>query len=109
MNRFLSAPFAQYRNGEMRTEATLALTRIGFALAAHQREHGRYPQTLTELAPAILSEVPGDPCSGEEFVYRPADDGFLLYSVGINLKDDGGAGYDDEPPRDDLVLRVSGE
>ncbi|MFO1093257.1 MAG: hypothetical protein U0992_08070 [Planctomycetaceae bacterium] len=107
--RLIRPAVEQFRNAEMRTDASLQLTRIGFALAAHQREHGAYPASLSELAPGILAEVPVDPCGGGAYIYKPADGGFLLYSVGANLQDDGGRSFDDNPKGDDLVLRVGGE
>jgi hypothetical protein len=32
--------------------------------------------------------------------------GYLLYSVGVNGKDDGGRQFDDDPPGDDLSVRM---
>jgi hypothetical protein len=32
--------------------------------------------------------------------------GYLLYSVGVNRKDEGGRGYEDDPPGDDLTVRM---
>ena len=107
--RLLGGPLEQYRNGEMLAESSLELTRIGFALTAYHREHGAYPQTLAELAPGILAESTLDPCSGKEFVYRTTARGFVLYSVGTNLTDDGGTGHEDRPRGDDVVLRVGVE
>lgn len=44
--------------------------------------------------PATLDAVPGDfkidPFSGQPFVYKLTDDGFTLYSLGIDRDDDGG-------------------
>ena len=39
-------------------------------------------------------------------IYRPTDTGYLLYSVGINGKDDDGRGHLDDPVGDDLVVRM---
>ena len=33
-----------------------------------------------------------DPFSGRPFIYRPKGDGFLIYSLGRNRRDDGGVG-----------------
>lgn len=99
----LMAPAMQRtRSAEASAEARIELTRLGFALAVNQRENGSYPKTLAELAPAILPEVPLDSCSGEDFIYRRTEDGFVLYSVGFNLTDDGGV----DDPEIDIVLRV---
>jgi hypothetical protein len=79
---------------------------VAYALAWYQRTQGRYPDSLAKLAPNYLTAVPGDLFSGRELVYRPAADGFLLYSVGVNGADDGGRGYDAQPPGDDIVVRI---
>lgn len=79
---------------------------LAFALARYQRDHSRYPKTLDALAPKFLPTIPRDLFSGKPLVYRPAADGYVLYSVGVNGKDDGGHGYADGPPADDLVIRM---
>ncbi|MBX3385057.1 MAG: hypothetical protein KF768_00640 [Phycisphaeraceae bacterium] len=70
---------------------------IMLALESHRLEHGRYPDELTQLAPAFLTEVPIDPYSGKPFRYRlldpqadPHGRGYLLWSVGFDGTDDGG-------------------
>jgi hypothetical protein len=79
---------------------------VAFALAAFQRDHQRYPQKLADLAPRYLAEVPSDIFSGKELIYRPSRQGYLLYSVGVNGKDDGGRWLDDDPPGDDPRVRM---
>jgi len=39
-------------------------------------------------------------------IYRLEDAGYLLYSIGPDGNDDGGRGYDDEPPGDDIAVRM---
>lgn len=79
---------------------------LAFALAAYRQDHGVYPRTLDALAPSYLARVPADLFSGQPLVYRPPADGYLLYSVGINGKDEEGRSYEDEPPGDDLTVRM---
>jgi aminoglycoside phosphotransferase (APT) family kinase protein len=79
---------------------------LAFALAWYQREQGHYPQTLDALAPKYLRRVPQDLFSGKALVYRPAANGYLLCSVGPNGKDDEGRGPNDNPPGDDLSIRM---
>ncbi len=79
---------------------------LAFALAAYQRDNGRYPAQLRELAPRYLKKIPTDLFSGEALIYRPHEKGYLLYSVGVNGIDDGGHGYGDQPRGDDLCVRV---
>jgi hypothetical protein len=79
---------------------------LAFALAACQRDKGTYPAKLDALAPAYLAKIPHDLFSGKAMIYRPAEKGYLLYSVGVNGVDDGGRSSDDDPPGDDLVVRM---
>lgn len=80
-------------------------TAVAVALARHKTDRGGYPKELAELAPKYLARVPGDQFSGAPLLYRPGG-GYVLYSVGMNGKDDGGRGYGDDPPADDLVIRM---
>ena len=79
---------------------------IAFALAGYQRDIGSYPPRLDALTPKYLKEIPLDLFTGRPLIYQPAKNGYLLYSVGVNGKDDGGQGYNDNPPGDDLVVRM---
>lgn len=85
------------------------LVQLGFALAAYRVGFGEYPATLDALVPKYCSEVPPDRFSGKPLHYVRQADGFLLYSVGKNAKDDGGRGGNFQPPGDDIVLRIPGE
>jgi hypothetical protein len=79
---------------------------IAFALSAYRQDQGHYPATLADLAPKYLPEIADDLFSGKPLIYRPAADGFLLYSVGVNGKDDDGRSPESEPRGDDLSVRV---
>lgn len=79
---------------------------VAFALAWYQRDNGHYPKELAALGPKYLSEVPLDLCSGKPLKYEATQDGYLLYSVGVNGEDEGGHGPRDEPPGDDIVVRM---
>ncbi|MBX3400600.1 MAG: hypothetical protein KF873_17835 [Gemmataceae bacterium] len=81
--------------------------RLAFALAEYRLANGTYPQQLADLAPKYIAAIPADLFNGKPLVYKPAKDGYLLYSVGANGKDDGGKTYGDEPYGcDDLVVRM---
>ncbi len=71
-------------------QANARITRTGLALLRHKAALGAYPAALAEIDPQFLSEIPLDPFTGQPLVYRPEGDGFLLYSFGENLADDGG-------------------
>lgn len=96
---------------ETRAIARERVLLAGFALAAFRGEHGAYPELLAELVPSVLAEVPLDPCSGKDLVYRRTADGFVLYSVGDDMQDNGGTPLDSRQGNQpfDIVLRVGSE
>jgi hypothetical protein len=79
---------------------------LAFALARYQREHGHYPRNLAALAPKYVAEVPLDLFSGKALIYRTTEKGYLLYSVGVNGKDDGGREEGDDSQGDDITVRM---
>ncbi len=61
------------------------------AIIRYEKEKGRYPAGLDELVEAdYLKKLPMDPYSDAPLIYRRTDGGFLLYSFGMDLTDDGG-------------------
>jgi type II secretory pathway pseudopilin PulG len=89
-----------------RIEQTQQNLHLAFALAAYRADKGSYPEKLEALTPAYLPRVPDDLFSGGALIYQPTKDGFLLYSVGVNGRDEQGLGYEDEPRGDDLNVRI---
>jgi hypothetical protein len=71
------------------------------AVMHYADDKGVYPPTLDALATGgYVKSLPMDPYSGRAFGYRRTENGFLLYSVGDDLKDDGGKpglGRDGQP------------
>jgi hypothetical protein len=72
-----------------RAQVRIAATQALLGLRAHQLERGRLPDSLAELVPDYLDEVPRDPFDGAPLRYLPEQR--LLYSVGADLLDEGGA------------------
>jgi hypothetical protein len=70
--------------------ADLAEAQVFLALQAYRDRAGSYPKTLAEVKRTLGWKLPLDPFSGRELVYKPQAEGFLLYSVGPDMKDDGG-------------------
>ena len=69
------------------------MTLAAIAIQRYQLANHSLPATLSALVPAFLLAMPQDRMGGGEVHYRPLADGkFSLYSVGINITDDGGDG-----------------
>ena len=95
----------KYIEATDRTEQSQQNLLVAYALAAYRADKGSYPTRLDDLTPKYLTKVPSDVFSGKSLLYKPTKEGYLLYSVGINEKDDGGLSFDDEPRGDDLRIR----
>jgi len=75
---------------QARHEATLDLMQMGILVEQYKASTGTYPEDLDAIVPELGGSLPVDPFTGKAYQYQPSDDGFLLYSVGSNLTDDGG-------------------
>jgi hypothetical protein len=62
------------------------------AIKLYEKENGRPPRALSELKGDCLSELPKDPFSGRDYVYKVRGNDWIVYSVWNNLTDDGGIG-----------------
>ena len=62
---------------------------------------------IAPFVPLFCSDCrPGDLFSGQALIYKPAEKGYLFYSVGVNGKDDEGRWYNDKPSGDDPGVRM---
>lgn len=75
------------------------------AALAYKDRYGAYPASLGELRAKMGWKLRDDPFSGRDFIYKRQGKGFLLYSIGPNLKDDGGI----EPPKNDWHHQDEGD
>ena len=76
----------------VQVETTRRVVVTAIALKRFQLQHAKWPENLSGLVPQFLPAVPIDPLDGNPLRYRPNADGtILLYSVGEDGKDDGGA------------------
>ncbi len=67
------------------------------AVIRFKQSTGNCPENLEGLVVAgYLKKVPSDPFSDKPLVYKKTDGNFILYSVGLDFKDDGGKVYRDE-------------
>jgi hypothetical protein len=75
----------------MQAVATMDMARTACAIERYRMTKGKIPLKLEELVPTYLEQVPVDPVNGDPIHYIVKNDkDYLLYSVGLNEKDDGG-------------------
>ncbi|MBU0714285.1 MAG: hypothetical protein KJ964_02875 [Verrucomicrobia bacterium] len=71
-------------------DAAIDVARVGLGLKLFKQKNGAYPDLLDKLTPEFLESIPVDPFTGKALIYRKADAGFMLYSLGPNQQDDNG-------------------
>lgn len=70
------------------------------AAALYHRQHHKWPESLDQLVPEYLTEVPHDAFTGERLTYYRGTDFLLIYGFGYNRKDEMGL----DPNRDDAAI-----
>ncbi len=74
----------------LRGRAKFRLFIIELALESFKAQAGHYPDSLAALEPKLSDESHRDPFSGQGMIYQRQENGYRLYSVGPDRKDDGG-------------------
>ncbi len=82
--------YANYVKEELAIDAILSNTIVAIATERYRQEHLHWPTSLDELSPRYLKTLPLDPYTGEPLHLLRKGPALVIYSVGENLKDDGG-------------------
>jgi hypothetical protein len=77
--------------GDVRLVAEIRLLEAAIAVERYFQKTAAYPASLEALIPEFLPAPPIDPFSGKAFGWRISSEGPMLWSVGPNGKDEGGA------------------
>ncbi len=77
-----------------RLDAKNRLADLGVAATRYKLKHGKYPAQLTDMIPEFLPAVPTDPMTGKPMNMAATEDGLIIYSLGPDMKDDGGAEWE---------------
>ena len=104
---YLAAPaWVSTASQSAQTEAKIRQTILACALERYRQAHGNFPERLDQLD--VEPRFRRDPVTDGDMVYRLENGGYMIYSVGWNLKDDGGA-YDPKKKNDgDWPWRMPG-
>lgn len=80
------------RSYELNTKLTAQIRAARAAMAAERfrLDNGQFPTSLEQLVPSYLEKVPLDPFDQRPLRYRLTGERAVFYSVGEDLKDDGG-------------------
>lgn len=71
--------------------AVIRTLRTAVAIERYRRGHSeQLPASLSDLGPSYLQVVPVDPFTGQPLLYVRKPDGYVVYSAGVNRRDDNG-------------------
>ena len=89
-----SAPgriYAHHLKEDLLVDAVLSCTIVAIAVERFRQRYKRWPESLDELSPRFLKTLLLDPFTGEPLHLVRKGAALVIYSVGQNLTDDGGA------------------
>jgi len=93
------------------TGARSRVVRVAIALALYEAKTGTFPAKLADLAPRYVKALPKDLFTGKALLYSRQGKGCVVYSIGKNLRDDGGTDVnaedveEEEDLKDDIAVR----
>jgi hypothetical protein len=90
----LMPAFGRIMQIETRHLAHMLVTQTALAVERYRLTEGRLPQSLDNLVPDYIEVVPTDPFDGQSLKYRTLETGYVVYSIGYDLTDNGGAERD---------------
>jgi hypothetical protein len=90
MLHMLMPPHSRMFQVSLNNVARLRTVRVGLGIERYRLANGKLPENLAELVPAYLDTVSKDPFDGQELRYKRLEKGYVVYSIGRDLSDDGG-------------------
>ncbi|MFH1732949.1 MAG: hypothetical protein ABIF82_15035 [Planctomycetota bacterium] len=101
----IAASWARWDLECIQYQARLVAAATALSAEVCRIENGKWPNALSELQDEKLL----DPFSGKPLKYRQMDGDCIVYSIGMNQRDDGGVedkSYTAEDRKDDIVFRL---
>jgi hypothetical protein len=90
LTRNISPVFSRAHAARDEAIAILRLMQTALALHSYRLEHAGYPASLEELTPGGVPSFALDPFADRPLLYQREGTGYLLYSIGKDLADNGG-------------------
>jgi type II secretory pathway pseudopilin PulG len=77
-----------------RCDAKIRAAQAALAVERYRLANDKLPTQLSDLVPGFLPAVPSDPFDGKPLRYKTLAKGYVVYSVGDDREDNGGAEKD---------------
>jgi len=94
LTRLLWPALARMLESDTRCAAEALLAQTALAVERYRLAEGHLPESLENLVPTYMEVMPKDPFDGWRLRYFSRENGFVVYSVGNDLTDNGGAERD---------------
>lgn len=93
-----------------RSLAQIRSARLAIIIERYRRAHGQLPKSLADLPTPDSQQLPLDPFTGQNLIYRSTDSGYTVYSLGQDRQDNGGPSLEcvpyDQPADHGLRVRL---
>ncbi len=76
---------------DLESTARLQVARTAVAVERYRLARGHLPDRLADLVPSFREGIPIDPFDGQVLRYAKREPGYVVYSIGPDTTDDGGA------------------
>jgi hypothetical protein len=103
----LNPATARWDEGARRADATRQAARLAVAAFLYREKNGHFPENLNDLTPEFIFSLPTDPFDGKPMKLKRTDHGIVVYSVGPDMVDNGGAPFDSIKQTGDITFKVS--
>jgi hypothetical protein len=87
-------------------DAQHRVAELGWAMYRYRAKKGKYPENLSDLLPEYMADLPLDPFDGKPLRFKQTDGKIIIYSIGPDEIDDGGAPYDQETNKGDVIFEL---
>ena len=88
--QMVNGNFSSLNRKELWSIAWIRTVVTTFAVERFRLKYGQRPADTAALVPEFLPEVPQDPIDEKPLRYRREANGYVVYSIGANGRDDGG-------------------
>src|ERR1017187_513612 len=94
LTRLLLPSISPLASKAAQCDAKIRDAQAALAVERYRLANGKLPSQLSDLVPTFLPAVPSDPFDGKPLRYKTLAKGYVVYSVGDDREDNGGAEKD---------------
>ncbi len=107
VSRLLVPALGAVETASARHDAQQRLALVALAAQRYRGQHGGYPERLEDLTADGAVVLLKDPFSNEQLRLAARGEGIVIYSLGPNLQDDGGAAPDEQLQTGDIIFTLN--